>query len=75
MKKFGSLALAVCLLVSCGGTLTHRGVSEGTTVIRPSKSKIWRTEECQAICNQINPDGRCDEWLVPKGSECLKKVQ
>lgn len=76
-KSCNSLLYLVAVaisLASCDGTLTHRGSREGVTRTTSLDGSHSEERECRAVCNQLNPDGRCGEWLEPASDKCIQKL-
>lgn len=63
------------LLASCNGSLTHKGQTSGESVFRPFKGDVRGTVECQVMCNQQDPNGRCIAWVEAKGEKCLTDME
>ena len=69
------LLTIVPFLMACGGTLTVTGEGNYEHERNARHGGNVTEKGCNAVCNQTNPNGRCGEWLQPKGQNCLDELQ
>lgn len=75
MLTYLSVALASVWLAACGATLSHRGKSETIGTYSDRSGAEIQFERCRAVCRQIEPNGRCVDWIRHQGQNCVEELR